>query len=190
MFVDKVRIVKIEDFCGKEPPFSTDAAQYDKREVGLQVRVEVKGLDFALGIYVGGNINRSATTENKKWGSAWKVREMLRELGISTQTAMKVDHGVMSFIDEEIQKAIGKEFFKISYKTLNGKRREYDRIVSQRNGETEDEAKDRLIANFNSDVEKGYVKYIPYVATETENDKLPEGLFDKPDDEPEEEIAF
>ena len=82
MYIDKATIVEAQDYCGKEPPFSK-GGMYDNREVALQVTLKLPNSEFRPHIYVGGRLKRQTDDGYKAWGSAWKGRAMLEELGIA-----------------------------------------------------------------------------------------------------------
>ena len=185
MYIDKVKIVEATDYSGKEPPFSGGEYQYDPRELAMEIKVGVEQLSFDPAIYVGGNLNRSATTPGKRWGNAWKVRAMLQELGLNTKEVIQKDGegDGLKIAPEALKEIIGREIYKISYVTPSDKRREYDRIVVQQEGESDEQARNRLRDMFNSDVERGFVRYKP--TPHAHEAELPDAIWEEDTSQPE-----
>lgn len=193
MFIDRVTVKEVVDFCYKEPPFSTSSNHYDPRPIGLQIKMDIEGLDFDLSIYVGGSPNPSATKANKRWGSAWKVKELLDEFGLKAKDVMKADEkGVIRFDEAALNKALaGRPFYKVSYVADSGKRREYDRIAAVQPTETDEKAKQRIKKRFEDDVAGGWIKLGEKPADGSATNDLPQGIFDPvPPDPDDDTIPF
>lgn len=194
MFVDKATIEEVEDFSGKEPPFSSGGA-YPARDLALQLSLRIEENGFLTKLFIGGNLNRSTAEKHRQWGSAWKIRAVFDELELSVSEAIvKNPDDSLSLKKEIIDQMVGKEIIKVSYYTPQDRRREYDRIVMRQSGESQEEAEARIRHMFLQDAERGFVQYRePKVKSAGDfpiDIKIEEDGEGAKKDTPEEEIPF
>jgi|TARA_Y100000296_G_C5146752_1_gene244148 hypothetical protein len=143
-------------------------------DVGVSLTLDI-GRDFNPTMYIGGLHKVDQMSGNKTYGSSVRVKILMQAIGLGKG----IDDFVFKKDQDGLEKAIGREFLRLSFKYIKPK----DGSIGWRDWHTVAKVgqEDALLAKFKKAIDEGWVKnvYKPESINDTNGDSPMSGPWDK-----------